>query len=384
MPLPHNSPGPPTVPSIRDIAQAVKTGAARHARGEGKSLARQGIEMLALWRALRLTPGEYISYGLDRRPLPGGRTGGYVSNHWHWHSHLPVVNDSRFVPIFRNKWIFDRYFRSYGFPLPDCAGLLHPTTGMNRGGGPLTDPRGLADAVEGYAHGAVLKPVDGWQGTGVVVLDPTQITNQEITFSLASGESLAGTAAFERWFASSATPPLLVQDRVVNHEVLARFSPGATSTLRIVTLRRSDGSCLIPFAGARFGREGATIDNYSEGGILAKIDVETGILGRGHMQRGGARIEVQQHPDTGAQIDGTELPLWPETLDLVRNLSAVSQQIRAVGWDIAVSPDGPVVLEGNHDWGIMMMQALGTGYLADPEVGETLTSYGVELPDRST
>lgn len=370
------------MPSIRDIVQAVKTGSARHARGEGKSLARQGIEMLALWRALRLTPGEYISYGFDRRPLPGGGTGGYVSNHWHWHRHLPVVNDPRFVPVFRNKWIFDRYFRSFGFPLPDCAGLLHPTRGADQRGGPLNDPRELADAVGAYAHGSVLKPVDGWQGTGIVVLDPVEITDQDFTFDLASGESLAGTAAFDLWFASSDAPPLIVQERIVNHEALARISPGATSTLRIVTLRRSDGSCLIPFAGARFGRAGATIDNYSEGGILAKIDVATGIMGRGHMQRGGARIEVQRHPDTGAQIDGTKLPLWPETVELVRNLSAVSQQIRAVGWDIAIGPEGPVVLEGNHDWGIMMMQALGTGYLEDPEIGETLTSYGVELPAR--
>jgi hypothetical protein len=368
------------VPSIRDIVEAVKTASARHAQGEGKSLARQATEMLALWRAHRLTPGEYISYGLDRRPLPGGETGGYVSNHWHWHRHLPVVNDSRFVPVLRNKWIFDRYFRSYGFPLPDCVGLLHPTKGTSRGGGPLSDSRTLAEAVREYAHGSVLKPVDGWQGTGVVVLDPVQIENGRVTFQLASGESLPGIDALDRWFASPATPPLIVQERVVNHEALARISPGATSTLRIVTLRRSDGSALIPFAGARIGRQGATIDNYSEGGILASIDVGTGTMGRGHMQTGGARIEVQRHPDTGIQIEGTELPWWPETLDLVRKLTAVTQQIRAVGWDIIISPDGPVVLEGNHDWGIMMMQSLGVGYLDDPEIGETLTSYGVELP----
>jgi hypothetical protein len=338
------------------------------------------MEMLSLWRAQRLMPGEYISYGLDRRPLSAGGTGGYVSNHWHWHHHLPVVNDPRFVSVFRNKWIFDRFFRSYGFPLPGCAGLLHPTAGADRLGAPLTDHRALAEAIHGYAAGSVLKPVDGWQGAGVVVLDRVRMTNGEVTFPLASGESLRGADAFDRWFASSATPPLIVQERVLNHESVARISPGATSTLRIVTLRRRDGSCLIPFAGARFGRKDATIDNYSEGGILASIDVATGRLGVGNLKMGGARIEVREHPDTGVRIEGTQLPSWPETLDLVRNLSAVSQPVRAVGWDIIISPEGPVVLEGNHDWGIMMMQSLGTGYLEDPEVGETLTSYGVELP----
>lgn len=365
--------------SIRDIVAAVKTGAARQAQGVGKSVSRQGMEMLALWRAQRLTPGEYISYGLDRRPLSGGGTGGYVSNHWHWHRHLPVVNDARFVPIFRNKLIFDRFFRSYGFPLPDCVGLLHPDTGTNLAGERLTDVRTLADAVREHVHGSVLKPVDGWQGAGVVVLDGVDLSDQSVTYRLASGDLLPGTEALDRWFASSETPPLLVQERVLNHEAVARISPGSTSTLRIVTLRRTDGSCLIPFAGARFGRRGATIDNYSEGGILASVDLGTGVMGSGNMKAGGERIEVQQHPDTGAQIAGTRLPLWAETLDLVRGLSAVSP-LRSVGWDIIISTDGPVVLEGNHDWGIMMMQSLGTGYLDDREVGKTLTSYGVELP----
>lgn len=352
----------------------------RHQQGIGKPIVRQGLEMWTLWRSQRFTPGEYLWYGFDRKDLTKDQRSHFVSNHWHWHEHLPRLNDPRFAQSFTNKWTFDRFLRGFGFPLPDCVGLLHPRSGMTVEGRALTTPSALAAALPDLERGWVLKPVDGWQGEGVVILESLTSAAGSVTFELASGESLGGGEAFARWFPGDSPPPLIVQERVSNHPEIAELSPDSTSTVRIVTLAGRGDDVLVPLAGARFGRSGSVVDNYSRGGVLASIDPETGTLGRGTMKDGGGWAEVSRHPDTGEQLEGRRLPWWQETVDLVRRLSAVTRPMRTVGWDIVITEAGPVVLEGNHDWGIMMMQSHGFGYLSVPGVRETLVAHGVSLP----
>lgn len=55
------------------------------------------------------------------------------------------------------------------------------------------------------------------------------------------------------------------------------------------------------------------------------------------------------HPVTGVAIEGFQIPYWPETLALVREASERHPQNRSIGWDIVITPEGPGLIEGNHD-----------------------------------
>jgi len=38
-------------------------------------------------------------------------------------------------------------------------------------------------------------------------------------------------------------------------------------------------------------------------------------------------------------------------------------ELKAIGWDLAVSPQGPVIIEGNIEWGTTGIQATNGGLL---------------------
>jgi hypothetical protein len=303
-----------------------------------------------------------------------------VSNHWHWHEHVPRLNDSRFVWVLRNKWLFDRFFRSHGAPLPRTFGLFHPQVGHTPEGAPFTDISMLADALRTSPTGIVAKPVDGVQGAGVLVLTAVRGDAGNPTFETADKRLLSGRRLLERAFSTESAPPLIVQERVENHPDVARISPGATSTVRILTLRTPDHEVLIPMAAARFGRVGSAIDNYSQGGVLAEVNPATGRMAAGRLAERGFWRWSSVHPDSEKPIEGVAIPEWQKATDLVRVLSGHLPELRAVGWDILFGRDGPLILEGNHDWGILGLQSLGQGYLARPGVRPTLQAYGIPLP----
>ena len=58
----------------------------------------------------------------------------------------------------------------------------------------------------------------------------------------------------------------------------------------------------------------------------------------------------EEHPETGARILGLQLPYLDEVLDLAREAASILPQARCMGWDVALTPSGPVLMEGNHNW----------------------------------
>jgi hypothetical protein len=93
---------------------------------------------------------------------------------------------------------------------------------------------------------------------------------------------------------------------------------------------------------------------------------------------GSQRVEV--HPDTGTRFSGLQMPFWKEVLDLCTRAARVTPNLRSVGWDIALTPEGPVIVEGNPDWDLPMVQVHTNGLL-QPDVRRQLAGFGIVFPE---
>ena len=69
-----------------------------------------------------------------------------------------------------------------------------------------------------------------------------------------------------------------------------------------------------------------------------------------------------RHPGRGAFMPGLCVPHWSETLKTVRRAMDIVPGMGYVGWDIAETPAGPELVEGNFGYpGGNIIQFDGTG-----------------------
>ena len=163
--------------------------------------------------------------------------------------------------------------------------------------------------------------------------------------------------------------PVLLQRWLRNAASLGSLTPGALCTARIATVARPGREVELLLALYRMPTGTAVVDNFAMGGLAAPIDLATGRLGKA--VRKDFRLlpmPTDRHPDTGATIEGYQLPHWPDAVSLVLRAHAAIdwKGVPIVGWDVALLDEGPVLLEGNN-----VPCSTGTQMITDVPLGDT-------------
>ena len=140
----------------------------------------------------------------------------------------------------------------------------------------------------------------------------------------------------------------IIQDRIVQHEMLNRINPSCVNTIRFVTIIDNNMQVQEFSHFLRVGVGGSITDNRALGGYAVNIS-EDGVLGDKGI---GHHKCITVHPDTGFVFAGYRLPYWNEVRELVKNVHAKLPDIKSIGWDVAITPNGPVLIEGNDNWEI--------------------------------
>lgn len=172
----------------------------------------------------------------------------------------------------------------------------------------------------------ICKPIDGSSGQGIQKVEPEAFGDAAKLRARLLGEGIG-----------------IVEECVAQHPALAALCPTSVNTLRIATLL-GDKKEGIVYAYLRIGN-GRVVDNVDRGGMAAPVDLETGALsGVGADKQGNA---YERHPMTGVRIPGAVIPFWKEAAEMCMAAAKVVPQVRFVAWDVAITAEGPVFIEGN-------------------------------------
>lgn len=145
----------------------------------------------------------------------------------------------------------------------------------------------------------------------------------------------------------------VAEQRIVQHPAMEALQATAVSTLRITTLVEKNENINIMSSGLRLGARGAGVDNQSSGGSVYEVDLAEGIVvGYGKTQNNQKSIKSP----TGAVVPGFQIPFWSEVLAMVESAAKKYPRARFVGWDVAIGPDGPLLVEANRSTGASVMQ----------------------------
>lgn len=317
-----------------------------------------------LFGAQGLTPQEYFQFRLydpaksvdDKRAYLGARGSRRLND---------LFNDLKTAPRFvDDKVLCGAMLRGLGTPAADLQAIA--------GGGRVAGARVLenpAAAAAFFANTAIYplfcKPRFGSESCGALSVDGYDQTTGDLL--LAGGRRAAAAAVAEE--AMRAYPGgWLIQSRVTQHPALSAICGPAAATVRMVTARR-DGQAAPFYALWKIPRVGAVADNFwRSGNMIAHLDVARGAVKRVQHSVGPDAADVSGHPDTGAVLDGIELPYWDDLRETVCAAADALPQLTMIGWDVAISIDGPVIIEANGaPMHTMYQHASGAGLLT-PEV----------------
>ncbi|MGM1051161.1 MAG: sugar-transfer associated ATP-grasp domain-containing protein [Pseudomonadota bacterium] len=141
----------------------------------------------------------------------------------------------------------------------------------------------------------------------------------------------------------------VVESFVEQHAQLQALSPSGVNTVRIFTLLDEKGNYRVLGCRLRISVN-SHVDNLAAGNLAAPIAESTGSVSGPGVYSDITRSTESVHPLTGTPIEGFAVPYWKEALELVRQASLKHPENRSIGWDIVITPEGPGLIEGNHDW----------------------------------
>lgn len=263
------------------------------------------------WCALRYgaSPNNYYDFGFKN--LTATQRSSYVTNRFS-RKMIKRFNDPAYIDIFEDKVRFAEYFS-------DFYGRKWISTSN------LTVEK-LSDFTSQLrVNKLIYKPVGNAQGQGIHVLD--NIHDIEGLYSSIS--QYGQTAIIEEW--------------ISQHTILSNVYPEAVNCIRIISVYVNHKTHFL--AGGVTWGNGKRIANASASGFVSPVNFETGVLEKPGADFYGHVYEV--HPITGVNILGLKLPYWKDTLEMLEKASTVVPQVGYIGWDIAITPEGPVIIEGN-------------------------------------
>ncbi|MFO7914464.1 MAG: sugar-transfer associated ATP-grasp domain-containing protein [Candidatus Krumholzibacteriales bacterium] len=152
----------------------------------------------------------------------------------------------------------------------------------------------------------------------------------------------------------------LLQERVEQHPEMSRLYPCSINTIRLVTVM-TGGAPQLFAASIRTGASGSTRDNWAVGGLSGGIDIETGKLSPIFDFKPGYGGRADRHPDTGVIFGEFTVPMFDQAKKEALELHSYLYGLHSIGWDMAISPDGPVFIEGNDNWEITPHQVVEGG-----------------------
>lgn len=223
----------------------------------------------------------------------------------------------------------------------------------------------VVDSLALIDRDRVFYPASGeWQDVATLLQDGSELVYKVVDGECADGVMLVtvhgdqvtadgNTYTHQGFMESIKGKRILVQNVVKQHSHIQAFGTKSVNTIRIVTIMGKSGEVGVFAAFLRLSASADSfVDNRAVGGLGIGVNLEDGTLKKYGLPHDAFGVKMEVHPLSNIRFEGYQLPYWQETVALVKKAHKQFYQIQSIGWDVVLTEDGPVLLEGNDDWEI--------------------------------
>lgn len=242
---------------------------------------------------------------------------------------LKRKDDSQ-ISLLRDKFLFYKYMSASGISVPRvfgfcCNGINYDENMLPTGDNFISD-KGIF----------FLKEIDGECASFVKC-----IHNKE---------------EYDYFLKSKKNGSYIMQESVIQNSIMSTINPFAINTLRIVTVYNGGTPFVLSYLLRVGTKKSMPVDNWAAGGLAIGIQ-KNGYLKKYGFFKPKYGTKTDRHPDTNIVFQDFKIPFFQDSLDLAIRAHRFFYNIETIGWDIAITPNGPTIIEANDNWAISLMQA---------------------------
>lgn len=260
--------------------------------------------------------------------------------------YLDYLNPVRYYSLARNKYMAHRMLENTGVRKSELYCYYMPEARYIKSSVNASDLAGVLHILkEKKVQSCVIKTTESSHGDNVWVMKAMTYQENDASLTRFDGKIIRLSEFLGK-------EPLIFESVVKQTKQFSDFNDSSVNTVRFMSTLWPDGSVKIVATFIKIGRIGKCVDNAGNGGnVDVCVDTETGRLENAFQYDGKRKLkEIEKHPDSGIQLSGVLIENWQTIKEEVKKFQQAFPYCKAAGWDIAITDDGPVVIEVNDFW----------------------------------
>lgn len=307
----------------------------------------------------KLTWPEYIQYGVyDTNRYSPEDQSQFLTNTLHW----PITHvccDMTWQSTTEDKWLCSHILARSAIRVPQTLAVIDKTERTY----PETHKIWTVEHLRDFVTSQDTLPLFGKENRGICSFGAFLVQEANEKAMLLKGHGWLEYDTFMDQFVG--TTPYLLQRLETNHSFFNRYTDGL-ATVRVCVLNSKDG-VKIPFAILKLPSRDNVADSFWRPGNLAcNLDLQSGEILTARSKDKLGTTDHMVHPDTDEPLVGEIVPMWDRVMEMARTCAPIFQSVRYQSMDIAITQNGPVLIEINTGGGFDLPQlASGMGFLTD-------------------
>ena len=300
-------------------------------------------DYLSLYRSKGLTTDEYYDFEFENQDA-SFRNSFLGLNEQRYY--LDYLNPVKYYSLARNKYLAHKVLENTGVKMAEFYCYYQPEAcyiASEECASSLSEVIRILKSKG--VESCVIKTTESSHGDNVWVINHIDYQFNDAVLARFDGEKLLLSSVLGK-------DALIFEGIVHQTGQFSAFNESSVNTVRFMTTLWPDGTARVIATWFKVGRAGRCVDNAGNGGnVDAAIDVETGKIYNVVEFEGWRNTkEIERHPDSGSQLNGVVIENWPTIKEEVERFQQAFPFCKAVGWDIAITDEGPVVIEVNDFW----------------------------------
>ena len=301
------------------------------------------FDYLSLYRKKGLTHDEYKDFEFEKQSDEFRQTFLGLNEQRYY---LDYLNPIKYYSLARNKYLTHKILENTGVRKAELYCYYQPEGKVIASDEIANNTQDVYRILKKkHVAQCVVKTTESSHGDNVYVVNHIDYGNDDCIITLFNNEIVKFSDIIGE-------TPLIFESVIRQTAQFASFNESSVNTIRFMTVLYPDNKARLAGIWMKFGRAGRCVDNAGSGGnVDACVDMTEGEIKYVTEFNGWRNVKaISHHPDTGTLLEGVKIEKWNDIVEQVLHFQECFSYCKAAGWDIAITDEGPIVIEVNDFW----------------------------------